>query len=93
VAAWDGNGTSDNLIAFAWESDAGERVIACVNYAGHSSQGSVRLPFADLGGRKWRLRDLLGDTAYERDGNELQSRGLYLDVPAWHAHVFEVKAA
>ena len=27
----------------------------------------------------------------ERDGNELQSRGLYLDVPAWQYHVFEIK--
>jgi hypothetical protein len=26
---------------------------------------------------------------YDRDGNELLSRGLYLDVPPWHAHVFE----
>jgi len=25
---------------------------------------------------------------YERDGGDLQSRGLYLDVPAWQASVF-----
>jgi hypothetical protein len=91
VPAWDGNGTSDAFIAFAWENEEGRRVIACVNYAGHPSQCYVHLPFAELVGRKWQLRDLLGDTQYERYGNELQSRGLYLDVPAWQYHVFEIK--
>jgi hypothetical protein len=93
VPAWDGNGTSDNFIAFAWENDVSKRTIVCVNYAGHPGQCYVRLPFADVGGRKWRLRDFLDDTQYERDGSELQSRGLYLDVPAWHQHVLEMKAA
>jgi glycosidase len=91
--AWDGNGTSDAFIAFAWENEVGRRVIACVNYAGHPSQCYVRLPFSDLGGRPWRLRDLLGDAQYERDGNDLQSRGLYLDLPAWQSHVFEIEVA
>jgi len=68
-------------------------VIACVNFSGHPSQSYVRLPFAKLGVRHWRLRDLLSDDYYERDGNELQSRGLYLDVPPWHYHVFELTAA
>ena len=93
VPAWDGNGTSDAFLAFAWQGPAGERLLVAVNYAGHQSQCYVRIPFADLGGRQWRLRDLLGDAQYERDGNELQSRGLYLDVPPWQCHVFEITAA
>ena len=91
VPAWDGNGTSDAFINFAWEKDAGWRVIACVNYAGQQSQCYVRLPFADLGGRQWVLRDLLGEHHYERGGAELQSRGLYLDMLAWGCHAFEMK--
>lgn len=90
--AWEGNGTSDAFIAFAWENDAGERVIACVNYAGHPGQCYVRLPFANLGGRTWKLRDLLSDAHYERDGNDLQARGLYLDVAPWKCHVFQISA-
>jgi len=64
-----------------------------VNYAPHASQCHVRLPFPDLAAHRWQLRDLLGDARYERDGNELHSRGLYLDVPAWRHHVFELKVA
>jgi hypothetical protein len=48
----------------------------------------VRLPFADLGNSQWRLNDLLGDATYDRDGNDLQGRGLYLDERPWSARVF-----
>jgi hypothetical protein len=40
-----------------------------------------------------RLGDLMGPARYDRDGGDLLSRGLYLDVPGWHYHGFEVTAA
>jgi hypothetical protein len=86
VPAWDGNGSSDQFIAYAWQDAAGERLLVAVNYAPHPSQCYVRLPFPDLGGGPWRLQDLLGDARYDRDGDDLQSRGLYLDLPPWHNH-------
>jgi hypothetical protein len=92
VPAWDGNGASDAFIASAWQDSGGARLLVAVNYAGHPSQCYVRLPFSDLGSSRWRLRDLLSDAHYEHDGNELQSRGLYLDVPPWQYHVFEMTA-
>ena len=36
----------------------------------------------------WRLKDLVGDAQYDRDGNDLQSRGLYFYVPPWQNHIF-----
>jgi hypothetical protein len=36
------------------------------------------------------LKDFMSTACYERDGDDLLSRGLYLDVPAWGYHVFEV---
>ena len=92
VPAWDGNGTSDAFIAYGWQDTGGERLLVCVNYAAHPGQCYVRLPFPNLGNRRWRLHDLLGDVRYERDGTDLQSRGLYLDVAPWQYHVFEMKA-
>ena len=59
-----------------------------VNFSANRSQCCVRLPFADLGGRRWRLRDLLGEACDDRDGNDLHTRGLYLDVPPWNTAVF-----
>ena len=93
VPAFDGNGSSDAFIASMWEEPDGERLLVAVNYAAHQSQCYVRLPLADLDRGQWRLEDLLGDARYDRDGRDLQSRGLYLDVPPWHCHVFQMQAA
>ena len=41
-------------------------------------------------GRAWRLQDQLGDATYDRDGDDLQSHGLYLDVPPWQVHAFSL---
>ena len=92
VPAWDGNPSFDAFVAFAWHTAGGSHLLVAVNYASHPGQCFVRLPFSDLDGRQWRLRDQLGDITYERDGNDLQSRGLYLNVPPWQAHIFEITA-
>jgi hypothetical protein len=63
-----------------------------VNYAGNQSQCYLRLPFPELSGHTVRLKDLTGPACYDRDGSELASRGLYLDLPAWGYHVFDLTA-
>ncbi len=88
--AWDGNWTWDCFLAFAWQAPGEDRLLVAVNYAGNQSQCHVRLPFADLANSRWRLTDLMGEAAYERDGNDLQCHGLYLEVPPWQASVFSV---
>jgi hypothetical protein len=93
VPAWDGNGSSDAFIAFAWQDSGGARLLVAVNYSSHASQCYVRLAFPDLAGRTERLKDLMGQAEYDRDRDALQSRGLYLDLPPWQYHVFEMTAA
>ena len=88
ASAWDGNSTWDCFVAFAWEGFGAERLLVTVNYAPHQSQCYVRLPFADLSNSQWRLKDLLGDVRYDRDGDDLQAHGLYLDERAWSPRVF-----
>ncbi len=88
--AWDGNWTEDCFVAFAWQGAAEERLLVVVNYAPNQSQCYVRLPFANLRERLWQLRDLLSDARYDRNGNELESRGLYLDMAPWQAQVFSI---
>ena len=88
VPAWDGNWTWDCFLVFAWQGSDGARLLVAVNYAPNQSQCHARLPFADLGNSRWRLKDLLGDGTYDWDGNDLQGRGLYLDERPWSARVF-----
>jgi hypothetical protein len=59
-----------------------------VNYAPNQSQCHVRLPFADLAGKKWLLQDQLHQASYEWNGDDLGGKGLYLDMAPWQAAVF-----
>ena len=90
LPAWDPNPSWDNFIAFAWRDPEGNCWIVPVNYADQPSQCYVPLPFEHLGGSEWRLRDLMGPASYDRNGYQLLSPGLYLDMPAWGFHVFEL---
>ncbi len=86
--AWEGNWTWDCFVAFAWEGAKEHRFIIAVNYAANRSQCYLRLPFSDLRGRQWRLQDQLGDASYDRNGNDLASAGLYLDMNPWQTQIF-----
>lgn len=88
--AWAGNPTADDFVAFSWTGPGGSRRLVAVNYSPHQSQCYVGLPWGDLPGRTWRLKDRLGPAVYDRDGEDLARRGLYLDLTAWGYHVFEV---
>ncbi len=90
VPAWDGNGSWDKFICFAWRGPDGRRVLATVNYAPHRGQCYVRVPFEEVAGSPVRLRDQTGPAVYDRRGDDLLARGLYLDMPGWGYHVFEV---
>jgi hypothetical protein len=88
-----GNWTWDRFIAWSWQAPDGRRRLVAVNYAGNQGQCYVRLPFADLAGRRVRLEDLLSSARYDREGSDLVSRGLYLDLPPWGFHAFAMTAA
>ncbi len=87
--AWEGNPSHDGYVAFAWEH-RGERSLVAVNYAPDRGQCYVPFPWADLAGKAVRLRDLMGPAQYIREGGSLLSPGLFLDIPGWGCHVFEV---
>jgi glycosidase len=88
--AWEGNNSSDAFIAYAWTDSTGARILVAANYSDHFSQSYLRLPFSDIGNRQWQLHDLLGNAKYIRNGSELQTRGLFLDVAPWQYHAFEM---
>jgi hypothetical protein len=90
VSAWEGNWTWDCFLAFVWQGLGGARRLVTVNYAPNQSQCYVRLPFVDLAGNQWRFQDQMAEAIYDRDGDDLQSRGLYMDVPAWKVSIFSI---
>ena len=89
--AWDGNWTHEAFIAFHWSGADAQHRLVTVNYAPHQSQCRVRLPFVQRTEQAIRLRDLLSEASYDRHDQELVDPGLFLDLPAWGYHVFEVR--
>ena len=89
VPAWDGNWTWDSFVAFSWQGVSG-RVLVVVNYADHQSQCYVRLPLDGVDGRSVRFTDVMGSAVYDRADTDLAAHGLYLDLPPWGYHVFEM---
>ncbi len=89
IPAWDGNWTSDCFLAWIWKGNQGELILVAVNYAGNQSQCYVRLPA--LGDTVVRFRDSMDSSVFDRDGREVDTHGLYLDMPPWGYHVFEVR--
>jgi len=90
VPAWDGNGTWDGFLAFGWQLTDREQLLVAVNYAATQGQCYVRLPLTGPTGSTVRFVDLMSEARYDRDRGDLASRGLYLDMPPWGYHVFEV---
>lgn len=91
VPAWDGNWTWDCCLAWLWKGQKGERRLVAVNYADNQSQCYVRLPAIAAG--VMHFRDLMGPSVFDRDGHDLEVRGLYLDMSPWSYHVFDMISA
>jgi hypothetical protein len=91
--AWEGNRSWQGFVVWRWGDEAGRELVVVVNLGRHRSQCLVRMPPALYAGRAWTLRDLMGPETYDRDGDEMSGRGLFLDMEAGGFHAFAVEPA
>ena len=82
---WQDNPSSNNILAWCWKW-RDERYLVVVNFSDYKSQALVRVPWYDIGGVKWRLVDVLSGEHFERDGEQMQFPGLYVDLGGWKWH-------
>jgi hypothetical protein len=87
--AWHDNPSWDQFICFGWEKD-NRALVVCVHYGPTQGQCFVSLPLTGLRGGNVTLHDLLTPAEYQRNATELFGRGLFLDMPPWSYHAFEV---
>jgi hypothetical protein len=94
-AAWSGNATWDNFIAFAWQGPPSQassgKLLAAINYGPTRGQCYAEVALGDLDQDVLVLTDLISDARYLREGRTLAREGLYLDLPAWGTNVFDVR--
>jgi hypothetical protein len=89
VSGWPEDERWTQLAAWCW-SDGEHSSLVVVNLAGAPAAALVHPPWTDLHGVTWRLEDLLSGQRFERNGDELATEGLYVELPAWGAHVLAV---
>ncbi len=89
--AWRGNESWDSFIAFRWKGNLGKKSVVIVNYAPYASQCYTNLCLPDLEDQQVLFTDLMGKSEYLRDGNHLMERGIYIDLPPWEYHIFQIE--
>lgn len=88
--AWEGNPTSQFFTVVQWQAPNAkdEFNLVVVNMAPHRSQCRVTLTVPNLAGSQWKLEDRIGTETWIRDGDELATVGLFLDLPPRGAQLF-----
>jgi hypothetical protein len=83
VQTWPGDDSGRGMVAWCLEGES--RWLVVVNMSDTDARGSVRLPWEDLEGRRWILRDPTSDEEFARDGRDLAA-GMYVarGPGAWH---------
>ncbi len=91
-AGWPDNASCQNIIAWCWVKDE-DRYLIIVNLSEWPSQADVQVPWADLSGETWQLIDVMSGTTYERDGNQMHSSGLYVELAPWAYHFLQFRTS
>ena len=71
---WPDNSSYLHLVAWCWRPGESQYLVV-VNLSEDQSQASIHLPWDNLAGRTWHLRDVLNDTVFERNGDEMHVDG------------------
>jgi glycosidase len=79
-SGWPDNASFQNLVAWSWQKND-DRCLIAVNLSDSPLHALVRIPWAC--GRIWDLTDVLSRVTYRRDGNEMASRGFYVELAPW----------
>ena len=89
-SGWPDNSSFQNLVAWCWSGER-ERYLIVVNLSDNSSQGLIKVPWEDLRGKTCWLADALSVETYDRNGSDMVSPGLFVDLKGWVAHCFQVQ--
>ncbi|HEX5402750.1 MAG TPA: alpha-amylase family glycosyl hydrolase [Pseudonocardiaceae bacterium] len=77
-----------DLLAWSWTPNQdGPGHLVVINLSGQPAQARIPLPWPALPGHDWHLTDLLAQTGYDRNGDELAGPGLYVSLDAWQYHL------
>ena len=79
ASGWPEDSSSAQLLAWSWIDDE-QRSLIVINFADAPAAARIHPPWNDLAERTWRLEDLLSDRVFVRDGTEIATDGLYVQL-------------
>jgi Alpha amylase, catalytic domain len=82
---WPDNDSHRRLVSWCWSTPQSRHLVV-VNLSDVAAEARVRLPWGDLADRNWALADRLDGRRFDRDGSQLQSEGLYVELAPWACH-------
>lgn len=91
-SGWPDNQSFQDLVAWSWREDE-DRCLIAVNLSEAPVQARIQVPWAELAGTTWKLTDVLAGVSFERDGNEMLSLGLYVELRPWGYHFLRFERA
>jgi hypothetical protein len=86
-SGWADNPSFQNLVAWSWIKDDDLRLVV-VNLSDGAVQARVQVPWDELRGRTWCMADALSGESYDRDGDDILSPGLYVELGPWDCYFF-----
>jgi hypothetical protein len=88
LTGWPDNASYQNLVAWSWRKDD-DRYLIINNLSDSSVQARVRISWEDVRGETWRLSDVFSGTTYDRNGDEMLTSGLYVELGPWSFSFFQ----
>ena len=89
-SGWPDNSSFQNLVAWTWVKEDDRRLVV-VNLSDRSAQARIQVPWRHIPGDTWYLKDVLSGVVYDRDGEEMRTRGLHIELGPWNYHLFQCR--
>jgi hypothetical protein len=89
VSGWPDNQSYLNMLAWEWNSEA-ERVMIVINLSDHPAQAMIKSAWPYTPNKNIQFIDAISGKKYDRNTDELNSNGLYVDKQGWGMHVLQL---
>jgi hypothetical protein len=95
TTGWEGNDTNLAITAVQWQRYGEVKAfdLVVVSNSKERVQGNIKITAQGVKNGTWLLQDRLSPERWERDGDDLASHGLYVDLPPHAAQLFSFSRA
>jgi len=81
--------TYNNVFSWLW-SDDNEYMLVIINYSGNNSYCRLKINF-ETDREQVELTDLMDNKSYNRNRNEIESDGLFIQLEGYQSHILLIK--